>query len=152
MHRLPTRSAALLAAAVLGLAGCSGGSVMGLLDEEQTDTDVLTIQSDLDGIDLGSTRLLAERDGVEYFAARPTDSAVTEADASEGEGVCLLVEEGIGVGLECAALEAGATGATIRDSRVTAVLLPDEIDRNALVDEGFELLHPNLAVRPAEAG
>jgi len=32
------------------------------------------------------------------------------------------------------------------------VLLPDDIDRNDLVDEGFELLHPDLAVRPATAG
>jgi len=56
------------------------------------------------------------------------------------------------VGLECATLARGAAGATIRDSRVTAVLLPDTIDRNALMDEGFELLHPNLAVRPADVG
>jgi len=146
MHRLPTRSAVLLATVLLVLAGCSGGSVMGLLDEEQTDSDVLTIQSDLDGIDLGSTRLLAERDGVEYFAATPLDGTGAEGT------VCLLVEEGIGVGLECTPLEPGTAGPTIRDSRATVVLLPDAFDRDALTNEGFELLHPNLALRPAEAG
>jgi hypothetical protein len=144
----PLIGTVLAGVALLGLAGCSGGSALGLLDEEQTDRDMLTIRTDLDGIDLASTRFLAERDGVEYFVAVPADGAVDDA----GGNVCLLVEEGIGVGLECTPLEQGVIGATIRDSRVTAVLLPDRMDRNALVDEGFELLHPNLAVRPAEAG
>ena len=151
MHRrtaLRTAAGLTMFLGALGLAGCSGGSAVGLLDEDQTDRDMLTIRTDLDGVDLASTRFLAERDGVEYFVATPAGSAVDDA----GENVCLLVEEGIGVGLECAPLEGGAAGATIRDSRVTAVLLPDRMDRNALVDEGFELLHPNLAVRPAEAG
>jgi hypothetical protein len=142
----PSVLAAGLCAMVIGVAGCTGGPVLGLLDQEQTDQDALTIQTDLDGIDLTSTRFLAERDGVEYFAARPLDGSGTE------DTVCLLVEEGIGVGLECAPLERGTAGATIRDSRVTAVLLPDEVNRNALADEGFELLHPNLAIRPAGAG
>lgn len=148
MRSLPDRSRVLAAgmcAVVLGLAGCSG-PVLGLLEKDQTDQDILTIQTDLDGIDLASTRFLAERDGVEYFAATP------EAGSSAEGTVCLLVEEGIGVGLECAPLERGRAGATIRDSRVTAALLPDDIDRNALADEGFDLLHPNLAVRPADAG
>ncbi len=144
MRCLPPR---ILTAAVctLVLAGCTGGSLIGVLDEEQQDQDVLTIQTDLDGIDLATTRLLAERDGVEYFVARP------ESDGGAADTVCLLVEEGIGVGLECGALERGAAGPTIRDSRVTAVLLPDDVDRNDMADQGFELLHPNLAVRPAGA-
>ncbi|MCU1634271.1 MAG: hypothetical protein JWM61_2923 [Micrococcaceae bacterium] len=148
MHCLAARSRILAAGmclAVLGLAGCAG-PVLSVLDRDQTDQDVLTIQTDLDGIDLTSTRFLAERDGVEYFAARPVDGNGT------ADTVCLLIEEGIGVGLECAPLMAGEAGATIRDSRVTAVLLPDDIDRNDLADEGFQLLHPNLAVRPADAG
>ncbi|MDN4612414.1 hypothetical protein [Arthrobacter burdickii] len=147
--RRPPSSLALaagLCAAVLALAGCTGGPALGLLEKEQTEQDILTIQTDLDGIDLASTRFLAERDGVEYFAARPVEGNGT------GDTVCLLVEEGLGVGLECAPLERGAAGAAIRDSRVTAVLLPDDMDRDALTDEGFELLHPNLAVRPAGAG
>lgn len=149
MPHLSARRGVLLVGAccvALGLAGCAGGSPLGLLDDEQMDRDVLTIQTDLEGIDLGSTRFLAERDGVEYFAASPTDG-----NRPEGT-VCLLVEEGICVGLECAPLERGTVGAAIRDSRLTAVLLPDDIDRNALTDEGFELLHLNLAVRPADAG
>ena len=156
MHRtlaLRTAAACALLLGPLGLAGCSGGSggsALELLDEDQTDQDMLTIRTDLDGIDLATTRFLAERDGVEYFVATPGDGAVDDGGADGS--VCLLVEEGIGVGLECAPLEAGVAGATIRDSRVTAVLLPDRMDRNALVDEGFELLHPNLAVRPAEVG
>jgi hypothetical protein len=148
MHRQVSRSRLLAAGvglAVLGLTACTG-PVLGVLEQEPTDRDQLTIRTDLDGIDLATTRFLAERDGVEYFAARPV----------QGNGgqdtVCLLVEEGIGVGLECAPLARGAVGATIRDNRVTAVLLPDGIDRNDLTDEGFELLHPNLAVRPASAG
>lgn len=144
---IPSRLLAVgVCSVVLGVAGCAGGSVIGLLEEEQMDEDILTIQTDLDGIDLASTRFLVGRDGVEYFAARPVGGSGTD------DTVCLLVEEGIGVGLECAPLERGTAGATIRDSRVTAVLLPDDIDRNDLVDEGFELLHPNLAVRPAAAG
>ncbi|THJ67979.1 hypothetical protein E8P82_03930 [Arthrobacter echini] len=146
MRRLPFCGLVAGACAlVLGLSGCAGGPVIDVLDEEQTDQDVLTIQTDLDGIDLASTRFLAERDGVEYFAARP------EADSGAAGSVCLLVQEGIGVGLECGPLEAGTAGPTIRDSRVTAVLLPDQIDRNDLADQGFELLHPNLAIRPADA-
>lgn len=147
MHR-PARPPRLLGVAacgaVLALAACTGGPVIGLLEEEQSEQDVLTIRTDLDGVDLASTRLLGERNGVEYFAARPLDAS--------DDIVCLLVEEGIGVGVECVPLEPRTPGATIRDSRVTAVLLPDDIDRNDLVDEGFELLHPNLALRPAEAG
>ncbi|MFJ6003991.1 hypothetical protein [Arthrobacter sp. NPDC092385] len=148
MRSLPDRSrliAAGMCAVVLGLAVCAG-PVLGLLEEDQTDQDILTIQTDLEGIDLASTRFLAERDGVEYFAATPVDGGSAKGT------VCLLVEEGIGVGLECAPLERGRAGATIRDSRVTAALLPDDVDRNALADEGFDLLHPNLAVRPADAG
>lgn len=148
MHSLPDRSrviAAGICAVVLGLTGCAG-PVLGLLEKDQTDQDVLTIRTDLDGIDLASTRFLAERDGVEYFAATPVDGSGAE------DTVCLLVEEGIGVGLECAPLERGRAGATIRDSRITAALLPDDVNRNELSDEGFELLHPNLAVRPAVAG
>jgi hypothetical protein len=148
MHRPVPRSRLLasgIGLSVLGLAACSG-PVLGLLDQEQTDRDQLTIRTDLDGIDLATTRFLAERDGVEYFAARPVQGN------SDEDTVCLLIEEGIGVGLECAPLARGAAGATIRDSRVTAVLLPDDVDRNDLTDEGFELLHPNLAVRPADAG
>jgi hypothetical protein len=132
---------------VLVLTGCTGGPALGLLESEQTDQDLPTIRTDLDGIDLASTRFLAERDGVEYFAATPETGT-----GSDDSTVCLLVEEGIGVGLECAALERGSAGATIRDSTITAVLLPDDIDRNAVTDEGFELLHPNLAVRSADAG
>lgn len=131
----------------LVLAGCTGGSALDLLDSEQTRQDLLTIRTDLDGIDLASTRLLAEREGVEYFAATPAEGA-----GQPESTVCLLVEEGIGVGLECAALEPGAAGATIRDNRITAVLLPDDVDRNAVTDEGFELLHPNLAIREADPG
>jgi hypothetical protein len=147
MHR-PTSRVLLLVAwstAVLALTACAG-PVLGVLDEEQAQEDVLTIQTDLDGIDLASTRFLAERDGVEYFAATPVDGTGAEGT------VCLLVEEGIGVGLECTTLTRGTAGATIRDSRVTAVLLPDEFDRDALTADGFELLHPNLALRPARAG
>ncbi|BBE21958.1 hypothetical protein MN0502_08410 [Arthrobacter sp. MN05-02] len=148
MRRM-SRCLALVAAScsvLLGLAACGGGPVLGILDRDQTDQDVLTIRTDLDGIDLATTRFLAERDGVEYFAARPV------AGTGGDDVVCLLVEEGIGVGLECAPLAPGSAGATIRDSRATAVLLPDDIDRNALTDEGFELLHPNLALRAADAG
>lgn len=148
MRRRPLRAAvpaALGCVVLLGLTGCSG-PVLGLLDQDQTDQDVLTIRTDLDGIDLASTRFLAERDGVEYFAATPVGGG------APADTVCLLVEEGIGVGLECAPLRRGTAGATIRDSRLTAVLLPDDVDRNALADEGFVLLHPNLAVRPADAG
>lgn len=144
----PTAIACAVLTGLLSLSGCSSGPVIGLLDEEQTEQDILTIQTDLDGIDLASTRFLAERNGVEYFAATPAEGVA----AGDEETVCLLVEEGIGVGLECVPLERGVVGPTIRDSRVTAVLLPDDIDRNALVDEGFELLHPNLALRPTEAG
>lgn len=148
MRRLPSRlllPAAWSGAAVLVLTGCAG-PVIGLLEKEQTAQDVLTIRTDLDGIDLDSTRFLAERDGVEYFAATPLDGTGTEGT------VCLLVEEGIGVGLECTPLEPGTAGPTIRDSRATVVLLPDAFDRDALTNEGFELLHPNLALRPADAG
>ncbi|MFC3298489.1 hypothetical protein FJV46_01850 [Arthrobacter agilis] len=146
MRRPLVRPLVLVAGALvlLGLAGCAG-PVLGVLEQEQTEQDQLTIRTDLDGVDLESTRFLAERDGVEYFVARPVAGTGTE------DTVCLLVEEGIGVGLECAPLTRGEVGATIRDSRVTAVLLPDDIDRNDLADEGFELLHPNLAVRPAGA-
>ena len=146
--RRPTSRVLLAAAwssAVLALTACAG-PVLGVLDEEQAQEDVLTIQTDLDGIDLASTRFLAERDGVEYFAATPLDGTGAQGT------VCLLVEEGIGVGLECTPLMRGAAGATIRDSRVTAVLLPDEFDRDALTADGFELPHPNLALRPADAG
>lgn len=148
MHRQATRSRLLAAGvglAVLGLTACTG-PVLGVLDQEQTERDELTIRTDLDGIDLATTRYLAERDGVEYFVAKPVPGTGDE------DTVCLLIEEGIGVGLECAPLTRGAAGATIRDSRVTAVLLPDDVDRNDLTDEGFDLLHPNLAVRPADAG
>ncbi|AUZ88470.1 hypothetical protein ACX80U_04290 [Arthrobacter sp. TmT3-37] len=148
MRRIP-RCPALVAgccSVLLGLAACGLGPVLGVLDRDQTDQDVLTIRTDLDGIDLSTTRFLAERDGVEYFAARPT------AGTGSDDIACLLVEEGIGVGLECAPLVPGSAGATIRDSRATVVLLPDDIDRNALTDEGFELLHPNLALRAADAG
>ncbi|MHA7239488.1 hypothetical protein [Arthrobacter sp. TMS1-12-1] len=146
--RPTTRTRVLAAAtcAVLGLSGCAGGPVLGVLEQDQAEQDVLTIQTDLDGVDLVTTRFLAERDGVEYFAARPTAGGASE------DTVCLLAEEGIGVGLECAPLERGTAGAVMRDSRVTVVLLPDDIDRNALTDDGFELLHPNLAIRPAGAG
>ncbi|MUK03450.1 hypothetical protein GM708_17000 [Vibrio cholerae] len=144
-HNRATALAVLACALLLGSTGCAGGPVLGLLEEDQTDQDILTIQSDLDGIDVSSTRFLTERDGVEYFAATPSGGSGPE------KVVCLLVEEGIGVGIECTPLEPGRAGATIRDSRATAVLLPDDIDRNAVVDEGFELLHPNLALRPAEA-
>ncbi len=137
--------AAWSGAAVLALTGCTG-PVIGLLDREQTEQDVLTIRTDLDGIDLDSTRFLAERDGVEYFAATPVDGTGAEGI------VCLLVEEGIGVGLECTPLEPGTAGPTIRDSRATVVLLPDTFDRASLTADGFELLHPNLALRPAEEG
>ncbi len=139
-----TAPVALTCAMMLGLTGCTGGPALGLLEEDQTDQDILTIQSDLDGIDVSSTRFLIEHDGVEYFAATPSEGSGPE------DAVCLLVEEGIGVGIECTPLAPGRSGATIRDSRATAVLLPDDIDRNAVVDEGFELLHPNLALRPAE--
>ncbi|MDQ0733874.1 hypothetical protein [Arthrobacter agilis] len=148
MRRLPSRfllPTAWSCAAVLALTACTG-PVLGLLEQEQAEQDVLTIQTDLDGIDLASTRFLAERDGVEYFAAVPVGG--TGADGT----VCLLIEEGIGVGLECAPLEPGTAGPTIRDSRVTAVLLPDEFDRDSLTDDGFDLPHPNLALRPAEPG
>lgn len=148
MPTLPVRSSLAVAVVTLlafGATGCSTGPVLGLLRQEQSDQDILTIRTDLDGVDLGSTRFLAQHDGVEYFAATPVPGSGSDA-------VCLLVEEGIGVGLECAPLEQGTAGATIRDSRVTAVLLPDDIDRDALTDEGFELLHPNLAIRPADAG
>lgn len=147
MHRLPALCRMMMAgtcAALLGLTGCAG-PVLGLLEREPTEQDALTIRTDLDGIDLDSTRLLAERDGVEYFAATPSDGV--DADPST---VCLLVEEGIGVGLECAPLRPGGAGAMIRDSRVTAVLLPDSFDRDGLIEDGYELLHPNLALRPAE--
>ena len=136
-----------IAVVVLVLTGCTGGSVLGILDTEQTERDLPGIRTDLDGVDLASTRFLAERDGIVYFAAVPEGGS-----GAEDSTVCLLVEEGIGVGLECAPLERGSTGAVIRDSLVTAVLLPDDIDRNAVVDEGFELLHPNLAIRAADAG
>ncbi|WP_434992006.1 hypothetical protein [Arthrobacter sp. Ld5] len=145
----PTTRVRLLSAcagAVLGLSGCTGGPVIDVLEQDQTDQDVLTIRTDLDGIDLATTRFLAEQDGVEYFAARPTAGSATE------DTVCLLAEEGIGVGLECTPLAPGSAGAVMRDSRATVVLLPDDIDRNALADDGFELLHPNLAIRPADAG
>ncbi|TYC98872.1 hypothetical protein FQ377_07600 [Arthrobacter echini] len=147
--RRPAPHIVLAGVCTLVLAGCTGGSLIGVLDEEQQGQDVLTIQTDLDGIDLATTRLLAERDGVEYFVARPEAGA--EAGGGAADTVCLLVEEGIGVGLECGPLERGAAGPTIRDSRVTVVLLPDDIDRNDLADQGFELLHPNLAIRPAGA-
>ena len=147
MRRLSSRPvpAAWSVAAVLALTGCAG-PVIGLLDSEQTEQDVLTIRTDLDGIDLATTRFLAEQDGVEYFAARPTAGSASE------DTVCLLAEEGIGVGLECAPLERGTAGPVMRDSRSTVVLLPDDIDRDALMDDGFGLLHPNLAIRPADAG
>ncbi|WP_298253722.1 hypothetical protein [uncultured Arthrobacter sp.] len=161
MHR-PAHRIVLAGVCSLLLTGCTGGSLIGVLDEDQAAEDVLTIQTDLDGIDLTSTRLLAEREGVEYFVARPEAEAGAGAEVDGGAGtgagtgvgdtVCLLVEEGIGVGLECGPLERGAAGPTIRDSRVTVVLLPDDIDRNDLADQGFELLHPNLAIRPADAG
>ena len=144
--RRPTSRVLLAAAwssAVLALTACAG-PVLGVLDEEQAQQDVLTIQTDLDGIDLATTRFLAEQDGVEYFAARPTAGSASE------DTVCLLAEEGIGVGLECTPLEPGAAGAVMRDSRATVVLLPDDIDRNALADDGFDLLHPNLAIRPVD--
>lgn len=147
MRSLTVRSSTAAAvAAVLVLGGCSEGPVLDLLQQEQAGQDILTIQTDLDGIDLGSTRFLTERDGVEYFAATPVAASGT------ADTVCLLVEEGIGVGIECAPLERGQPGATIRDSRVTAVLLADDVDRNALADQGFELVHPNLALRPADPG
>ncbi|MHA7209751.1 hypothetical protein [Arthrobacter sp. MDT1-65] len=147
MRRLPSRlvSAAWCGTAALALTGCAG-PVLVVLDTEQAEQDVLTIRSDLDGIDLASTRFLAERDGVEYFAATPVDGTGAEGT------VCLLAEEGIGVGLECAPLEPGRTGATMRDSRATVVLLPDAFDRDSLAGERFELLHPNLALRPAGDG
>ncbi len=147
MRRPPILGPITVGCALLfGVTGCSAGSVIDVLQEDQTDQDILTIQTDLDGIDLASTRFLAERDGVEYFVARPL------ADSGSADTVCLLVEEGIGVGLECGPLEPGVAGPTIRDSRITAVLLPDDIDRNDLADQGFELLHPNLAIRPADPG
>lgn len=148
MPSQPARSsvAVLVTVVALGVSSCSSGPALGVLQQEQTDQDVLTIQTDLEGIDLASTRFLGERNGVEYFAATPTEGSGT------ADTVCLLVEEGLGVGLECAPLERGRAGATIRDSRLTAVLLPDDVDRKALTDEGFELLHSNLAVRPADAG
>lgn len=145
----PTTRARILtagAAVALGLSGCTGGPVLDVLEQDQADQDVLTIRTDLDGIDLATTRFLAEQDGVEYFAARPTAGSASE------DTVCLLAEEGIGVGLECAPLESGAAGAVMRDSRATVALLPDDIDRNAVTDDGFALLHPNLAIRPADAG
>ena len=145
----PTTRTRVLAAgvgAVLGLSGCTGGPVFGVLEQDQEEQDVLTIQTDLDGIDLTTTRFLAEQDGVEYFAARPTAGSASE------DTVCLLAEEGIGVGLACAPLERGTAGPVMRDSRATVALLPDDIDRNALTDDGFGLLHPNLAIRPADAG
>lgn len=146
--RPTTRSRLLPAGAgvILGLSGCVGGPVLDVLEQDQTEQDVLTIRTDLDGIDLATTRFLAEQDGVEYFAARPTAGSASE------DTVCLLAEEGIGVGLECTPLEPGAAGAVMRDSRATVVLLPDDIDRNDLADDGFTLLHPNLAIRAADAG
>ncbi|MBG6224269.1 hypothetical protein IWX63_000824 [Arthrobacter sp. CAN_A2] len=132
--------------AALVLSGCAGGPVLDVLEQDQTEQDILTIQTDLDGIDLATTRFLAEQDGVEYFAARPAAGSASE------DTVCLLAEEGIGVGLECAPLERGTAGAAMRDNRATVVLLPDDIDRNALTDDGYGLLHPNLAIRPADAG
>lgn len=146
-HPCPRSGAAGGALLVMVLAGCTNGSALGLLDAEQTEQDRLTIRTDLDGIDLTSTRLLAEREGIEYFAATPA-----EGSGQPDSTVCLLVEEGIGVGLECGPLDPGSAGPTIRDNRITAVLLPDDMDRNAVVDEGFELVHPNLAVRAVDAG
>ncbi len=49
--------------------------------------------------------------------------------------------------LQCSPITAGEPGALIRDSRMTAVLLPDEYDRESLDAEGYRLLHPNLAIR-----
>jgi hypothetical protein len=135
------RSCRIAAALVLAplLAGCEDGPILAIFEQEQSERDIVTIQRDLEGIDLSSTRFLAERDGVEYFVAAPVDS--------DGRTACLLMEEGIGVALECGPITPGEPGVLIRDSRATAVLLPDEYDRDSLDPQGYRLLHPNLAIR-----
>ncbi|WP_026550105.1 hypothetical protein [Arthrobacter sp. Br18] len=137
--RHPLGVAAVLLLAAPLLAACEEAPVLGILEREQGEQDMVTIQRDLEGVDLSSTRFLAEAGPIEYFVATPADS--------DGRTACLLIEEGIGVALECGPLTAGQAGVLIRDSRMAAVLLPDDYDRDSLDAQGYRLLHPNLAVR-----
>lgn len=134
---LGTAVALLLASPLL--AACEDAPVLGILEQAQSERDIVAIQRDLKGIDLSSTRYLAEHGGIKYFAAAPADS--------DGRTACILIGEGIGVALECGPITPGEPGVIIRDSRATVVLLPDEYNRDSLGAEGYRLLHPNLAIR-----
>ncbi|MBG6182942.1 hypothetical protein IWX65_000889 [Arthrobacter sp. CAN_A214] len=138
-HFRLVRTAAGILLALPLLTACGDAPALEVFEQAQAEHDIVTIQRDLEGIDLSSTRFLADRDGIEYFVAAPTDS--------DGRSACLLVEEGLGVALECGPITPGEPGVIIRDSRATVVLLPDEYNRDLLDAEGYRLLHPNLAIR-----
>ncbi|QEE61913.1 hypothetical protein FVA74_10290 [Salinibacterium sp. dk2585] len=125
-------TAALLALAASGvLVGCSTGPA--LFEEARDASDTLPTNVEAEGYDLDTVRLLGERDGVSYFAARSTANSrevcIIAHSVEEWVGGCMQ-EDGLGE-----LYSAGLGGMRF---------VPD----GAPEREGWDRLHPNLDVRP----
>ncbi|PJJ65402.1 hypothetical protein [Compostimonas suwonensis] len=151
-------SVAALLAVVVGsaLAACSGAPMIALLDEPQEERDILPVHQTADlspffaegesipqdwtvGLDMTSTRFLAEVEGTEYFVGLSRYGGT--------ESICLIAAFDAGVGEQdwssaCGGVRGGPLGLSVAEQN--ASLVSDAYDVTPLKRLGWVELHPNL--------
>lgn len=141
MNRVSLQLSAVAGIAILLLAGCSGQTGLKALDRTATPEDTLPAAVTLPNkVDRDSSRLLATRDGVQYFAAESDDAkttclAVVPAGKEPGWHVGCTESNGPGQ----IALGSGSNG------ELSTILLLDGSDTGKL-ESGWTKIADNILV------
>lgn len=131
--------AAVTGLAALVLTACGGPEGVGAFAEEATPRDALPGYLKAAELDPASSRLLAESDGVAFYAAKPAADGAASA-------ACIVIDgrrDGSSWVVGCSEKAPVATGI----DGVQAMLVTDGFDSSELQQDGWRELHPNLLVK-----
>jgi hypothetical protein len=132
------------AAAVCALAGCTSDEpAIAALAAQRADGDVLPARVYTQGIDTGSTRFAARKNGYAFYLGQPSGPRMPD-------GVCVAI-----INLQDPAADTTACGAVARDERtgfiaethgVRALVISDGYDASRRLAHGWQQVHKNLLV------
>ncbi|EMY33540.1 hypothetical protein D477_014341 [Arthrobacter crystallopoietes BAB-32] len=139
-----------MGSAVLLLAACGSPEGVGALEAEAGPRDALPAYMEEAGLDLASSRLLAESGEVAFYAAKPAADGAASA-------ACIVIDARDGESSWVAGCSEKAPVAAGRGG-VQAMLVPDGFDPTRpagggldpnvnLLEQGWEELHENLLVK-----
>jgi hypothetical protein len=131
--------AAVMGLAALLVAACGGPEGVAAFEVEAAPRDALPSYLKAAELDAASSRLLAESDGVAFYAAKPAADGAASA-------ACIVIDgerDGSSWVVGCSEKAPVATGI----DGVRAMLVTDGFDSSKLQQDGWRELHPNLLVK-----